>query len=163
MHNEIWYHSFQLSRFFDVCLVKYMIHLCWELTNFKGWLGKISRNIMSKFSSSHPLCRSCLFSSTFMSGDQLPRVGQGICGFGAAAVSRHCAPVRSIFWGRWKTFLGTLRSILRLCAQSHWWKCALDCLEAQCTASRMEGLGVDKKLVWWQWQRPKRLEYCRWK
>ena len=97
LHNEIWYHSFQLSRFFDVCLVKYMIHLDGELTNFKGWLGKISRNIMSKFSWSHPFCRFCLFSSTFMSGDQLPRVGQGICGFGAAAVSRHCAPMRSFF------------------------------------------------------------------
>ena len=106
-------------------------------------MGIISRNIMSKFSWSHPFCRFCLFSSTFMSGDQLPRVGQGRCGFEAAAVSRHCAPMRSFFLRRWKTFWGTLRSILGFCAQSHWWKCALDCLEAQCIASRMEGLGVD--------------------
>ena len=85
-----------------------------------------------------------------MSGDQLPRVGRGICGFGAAAVSRHCAPMRSFFFeemenllGDFALYFGTLCSISGFCAQSHWWKCALDCLEAQCIASRMEGLGVD--------------------
>ena len=78
-----------------------------------------------------------------MSGAQLPRVGRGICGFGAAAVSRHCAPMRFFFGGDGKPFGGFLCSILGFCAQSHWWKCALDCLEAQCIASRMEGLGVD--------------------
>ena len=92
-----------------------------------------------------------------MSGDQLPRVGQGICGFGAAAVSRHCAPVRSFFeemenlFGDFALYFGTLCSILGFCAQSHWWKCALDCLEAQCSASRMEGLGVDNDNVLRDW------------
>ena len=101
-------------------------------------LGIISRNIMSKFSSSHPLCRFCLFSSTFMSGDQLPRVGHGICGFGAAAVSRQCAPMRSVFeevenlFGDFALYFGTL--------------CTIALVEVCIRLFR--GRGVDKKLVW---------------
>ena len=100
---------------------------------------------MSKFSWSHPFCfprLSCLATSfQGLAGESVvsePPRFQGI----AHQCALFLEEMENLL-GDFALYFGTLCSILGFCAQSHWWKCALDCLEAQCIASRMEGLGVD--------------------